>query len=243
MTLVGARGVVPVNVLGRGADRWGLLALVLVLLVWKRVWVWLLLLVLVLVFRLRLKERREVGTFRCISAFFRHVFFFSLLPFPASHTLSFIHTHTQSLSLPLALSCCCRRTRKRCRNWNRKLETGDWRPLRTNNVTGVIGTVLADGTVQRRPDQEPNGSYTFFVGPLGFGAPCRAWAVQAIIRVISVMSECPPMQLPGAGRCSQVRNLALATAARRRASTHKARAGAGAPCALRLWGSGDGGAR
>lgn len=77
-----------------------------------------------------------------------------------------------------------------------------------------------DGTVQRRPDQEPNGSYTFFVGPLGFGAPCRAWAVQAI-RVISVMSECPPMQLPGAGRCSQVRNLVLATAARRRASTQK----------------------
>lgn len=102
MTLVGARGVVPVNVLGRGADRWGLLVLVLVLalvlLVWKRVWVWLLRLVLVLVFRLRLKERREVGTFRCISAFFRHVFFFSLLPFPASLSLIHSHTHTKSFS-------------------------------------------------------------------------------------------------------------------------------------------------
>lgn len=70
--MVGARGVVPVNVLGRGADRWGLLVLVLML-VWKRVWIWLRLLVLVLVLRLSLKERREVGAFRCISAFFRHV--------------------------------------------------------------------------------------------------------------------------------------------------------------------------
>jgi hypothetical protein len=45
VTLVGTRGVVPVNVLGRGANRSGLLVLVLVLvlvlmlLVRERVWV------------------------------------------------------------------------------------------------------------------------------------------------------------------------------------------------------------
>lgn len=99
MTLVGARGVVPVNVLGRGADRWGVLALalalvlvlmlMLMLLVWKRAWIWLRLLLLVLVFRLRLKERREVGAFRCISAFFRH----DGSPFFASSLLSHSFTH------------------------------------------------------------------------------------------------------------------------------------------------------
>lgn len=109
MTLVGARGVVPVNVLGRGADRWGLLALalalalvlvlMLMLLVWKRAWVWLRLLLLVLVFRLRLKERREVGAFRCISAFFRHdgSFFCFFLPQSLIHTLFLLF-----LSFPLS---------------------------------------------------------------------------------------------------------------------------------------------
>lgn len=177
--MVGARGVVPVNVLGRGADRWGLLVLVLVLLVRKRVWIWLLMLVLVLVFRLRLKERREVGTFRCISAFFRHVCFFFLPFLPASLSHSFTHTHNLSPS-PSFLLLQQVTKRNGARNWNWKLETGDWRPLRTNNVTGLLVQYWQDGTVQRRPDQEPNGSYTFFVGPLGFGAPCRAWAVQAI---------------------------------------------------------------
>lgn len=105
--MVGARGVVPVNVLGRGADRWGLLVLVLVLvlLVRKRVWIWLLLLVLLLVFRLGLKERREVGAFRCISAFFRHVCFFFLPFLPASLSHSFTH----AIFLALALSCCSSR--------------------------------------------------------------------------------------------------------------------------------------
>lgn len=111
MTLVGARGVVPVNVLGQGADRWGVLALalalalvlvlvlMLMLLVWKRAWIWLRLLLLVLVFRLRLKERREVGAFRCISAFFRHdgSFFFLLLP------ASVTHSHSPSLFLSFSL--------------------------------------------------------------------------------------------------------------------------------------------
>lgn len=93
MTLVGARGVVPVNVLGRGADRWGLLVLMLV---WKRAWIWLLRLTLVLlVFRLSLKERREVGAFRCIGAFFRHVCsFFFLGCFLASLIRSFTLTLT-----------------------------------------------------------------------------------------------------------------------------------------------------
>lgn len=123
MTLVGARGVVPVNVLGRGADGWGLLVLVLVLvlLVWKRVWIWRLL--LVLVFRLRLKERREVGAFRCISAFFRHVSFFFPLPFlPASNSL--IHSHTPSLS-PSCSFLLPQATRKTVPEL--ELETGNWR--------------------------------------------------------------------------------------------------------------------
>lgn len=100
--MVGARGVVPVNVLGRGADRWGLLVLELLLV--------LLLLALVLVFsRLRMKERREVGAFRCISAFFRHVCsvpssFLFFLP----HGYSFTRRQTlSSLSFCLGLSCCC----------------------------------------------------------------------------------------------------------------------------------------
>lgn len=155
MTLVGARGVVPVNVLGRGADRWGVLALalalalvlvlMLMLLVWKRAWIWLRLLLLVLVFRLRLKERREVGAFRCISAFFRH----DGSPFFASSLLSHSFTHPffsfslSLLALLLLPPCAGNKKKKRCRNWTSKLETGDWRPLRANNVTGVIGTVLA----------------------------------------------------------------------------------------------------
>lgn len=156
MTLVGARGVVPVNVLGRGADRWGVLALalalalvlvlMLMLLVWKRAWIWLRLLLLVLVFRLRLKERREVGAFRCISAFFRHdgspFFASSLLSHSFTHTLSSLSLFPSQLSYSFHLVRVTRK-KKRCRNWTSKLETGDWRPLRANNVTGVIGTVLA----------------------------------------------------------------------------------------------------
>lgn len=109
MTLVGARGVVPVNVLGRGADRWGLLVLVLML-VWKRAWIWLLRLTLVLVFRLSLKERREVGAFRCIGAFFRHVCSFFSLVVSLPHSFVHSHSHSQlsfSPSFPLDLSCCC----------------------------------------------------------------------------------------------------------------------------------------
>lgn len=134
MTLVGARGVVPVNVLGRGADRWGVLALalalvlvlMLMLLVWKRAWIWLRLLLLVLVFRLRLKERREVGAFRCISAFFRH----DGSPFFASSLLSHSFTHpffsfSPSLLALLLLPPCAGNKKKKTVP-ELDLETGNW---------------------------------------------------------------------------------------------------------------------
>lgn len=163
---------------------------------------------MLLVLRLSLEERRKVGAFRCIGAFFRHVASFSLAS--SFLTRTFIHTHS------LFPFCSFLRVTKKNKNGagtgprNWKLGTAD--PLRTNNVTGVFSTVLADGTVQRSPDQEPNGSYTFFVGPLELGAPCRAWAVQEIRVISASQCSCPEQELPGEEEpCSGL------TAARRRA--------------------------
>jgi hypothetical protein len=50
-----------------------LLVVLVLMLMWKRVWIWVRRSALVLVFRLSLEERRKVGAFRCIGAFFRHV--------------------------------------------------------------------------------------------------------------------------------------------------------------------------
>lgn len=158
---------------------------------------------------------------------------------PVSLSLSRSRSVCLSLSSPLVLSCCCGQQENGAGtgpgNWELETRNWGWRPLRTDNVTGVLVQYWQTVQYKERPDQEPNGSYTFFVGPLGFGAACRAWAVQA-----KESGDRVPARAAVQAGARQARNPALATAVRRREGTQ----GSGrqehlAACSLHLaaWGS------